>query len=158
MGLSRFWSKVRRVEYGLTVVLRLGLGCMFIWASLPKIRQPFDFLSNVYDYEMVGPKMGMLVAMVLPWLELLLGICLVGGIFLSGALLMGTGLMVIFTYGHASVLSRGLLISCGCFSASSPELIGYATLIRSCLILSAFLWVLAWEFILRQYRASGVPI
>ena len=45
---------------------RLGIGCMFLWSSLPKIRQPYDFLSSVYSYELVGPKLGMFVAMTLP--------------------------------------------------------------------------------------------
>ena len=68
-------------------LVRLGIGCMFIYSSLPKIRQPYDFLANVYNFEMVGPRLGMLTAMTLPWAELLVGICLVGGIFVSGALL-----------------------------------------------------------------------
>ncbi len=76
-----------RLHSGFVLVARLALGCLFIYGSLPKIRQPYDFLSNVYGYELVGPKLGMLIAMVLPWLELFTGICLVGGIFISGALL-----------------------------------------------------------------------
>ena len=36
-------------------VVRLGLGCLFLWSGLPKIRQPYDFLASVYNYELVGP-------------------------------------------------------------------------------------------------------
>ena len=120
---------------GFVLVVRLGLGCMFLYGSLPKIRQPYDFLSSVYNYELVGPKLGVLVAMVLPWLELLVGICLVGGIFVSGALLVSIAMCAMFSFVIASALYRGLNISCGCFSASSAEQIGYTTLVRACVIM-----------------------
>ncbi|HUT30892.1 MAG TPA: MauE/DoxX family redox-associated membrane protein [Sedimentisphaerales bacterium] len=120
---------------GFSVVVRLALGCLFLWSSLPKIRQPYDFLSAVYEYELVGPKLGMLVAMTLPWLELLVGICLVGGIFVSGALLASAAMAAMFTFVIASALYRGLDISCGCFGASSADTVNYSTLIRACLIM-----------------------
>jgi uncharacterized membrane protein YphA (DoxX/SURF4 family) len=118
-----------------TFVVRLGLGCLFLCSSLPKIRQPYDFLSDVYEYELVGPKLGMLTAMTLPWLELLVGVCLVGGIFVSGALLASIGMAAMFTFVLASALYRGLEISCGCFSATGGGIISYSTLIRAFVIL-----------------------
>jgi len=48
------------------LVVRIGLGCMFLYSSLPKIRQPYDFLASVYKYELVSPKLGLLIAMVPP--------------------------------------------------------------------------------------------
>jgi len=125
----------KRFMPGFALVVRLGLGCMFLYSSLPKIRQPYDFLSNVYNFELVGPKLGMLIAMVLPWTELLVGVCLVGGIFVGGTLLVSIAMGAMFSFVIASALYRGLNISCGCFSASSVEQIGYTTLIRALLIM-----------------------
>ena len=133
MKLDRM--KLQRMVWHLVAVVRIGLGCMFLWSSLPKIRQPYDFLSSVYSYELVGPRLGLLVAMTLPWLELLVGICLLGGIFVSGALLASSGMAVMFTYVVGSALYRGLDISCGCFSTSASGQISYVTLIRAVLIL-----------------------
>jgi len=127
-------SKRERLLNGFTFLARLGIGCLFLWSSLPKIRQHYDFLSSVYNYELIGPKLGMLTAMTLPWLELLVGVCLVGGIFVSGALLVSVGMAAMFTFVIGSALYRGLEISCGCFGAN-VEIISYSTLIRSCLIL-----------------------
>lgn len=129
--------KKQRLFSSLMLVVRLGLGCLFLWSSLPKIRQPYDFLSSVYSYELVGPKLGVLVAMTLPWAELLVGICLLGGIFVSGALLASIGMAAMFTFVLTSALYRGLQISCGCFSASGAGVIGYSTLIRACAIFLA---------------------
>ena len=125
----------QRLRSGFAVVVRLGLGCLFLYSSLPKMRQPYDFLSSVYNYELVGPKLGVLIAMMLPWLELLVGVCLVGGIFVGGALLVSIAMGVMFTFVIASALYRGLNISCGCFSTSIAEQVGYTTLIRACGIL-----------------------
>jgi len=125
----------QRCVPGFRLIVGLALGCMFIYGGLPKIRQPYDFLASVYSYELVGPKLGILVAMVLPWLELLVGVCLIGGIFISGALLASIGMAAMFTFVLASALYRGLEISCGCFGASNAGMIGYSTLIRACIML-----------------------
>ena len=119
-----------RFVAGFAVLVRLGLGCMFIYSALPKIRQPYDFLHDVYNYEIVGPKLGLLVAMTLPWLELLAGICLLGGIFVGGALLVSAGMAVMFSFVISWALYQGLDISCGCFG-SGAEKITYVTLIRA---------------------------
>jgi putative oxidoreductase len=132
----KFWIRTReRLVYGFTLVVRLALGCLFLYSSLPKIRQPYDFLSSVYNYELVGPKLGVFVAMTLPWLELLVGVCLVGGIFVSGALLASIGMSAMFTFVIAFALYQGLEISCGCFSTSAKGVVSYTTLIRTFLIL-----------------------
>jgi hypothetical protein len=106
---------------------------MFILSSLPKIRQPYVFLGSVYGYELVRPKLGVLVAMVLPWTELFTGVCLVGGLFVGGALLASLGMGVLFAFVLSSALWRQLDISCGCFSSSAGK-ISYLTLIRAVVI------------------------
>lgn len=143
--IMKFDRRIKqRSLYIFTLVVRLGLGCLFLWSSLPKIRQPYDFLSNVYDYQLVGPKLGILTAMTLPWLELLVGLCLLGGIFVGGALLASIGMAGVFTFVLGWALYRGLEISCGCFSAGT-EVISYSVLIRALVILlislAAYLWV-----------------
>ena len=72
--------------------------------------------------------------MTLPWLELLVGICLIGGILVGGALLASITMAAMFVFALSSALYRGLEISCGCFGASG-DLIGCSTVIRACLIL-----------------------
>lgn len=129
---------IQKIKPLLSVFLpfaRVAIGCMFIYGSLPKIRQPYDFLSSVYSYELAGPKLGMFVAMTLPWLELLVGICLIGGVFVGGALLVAIGLAAMFTFVLGSALYHGLDITCGCFGAGASDIIGYGTLIRAIIIL-----------------------
>ena len=132
------WLTKPRLVHGLSALIRIALGAVFLWSSLPKLRQPYDFLGSVYQYEMVGPKLGVFVATVLPWLEALLGVCLLGSVFVRGSLLLAAGLLAFFTFAQASVLWRGLAISCGCFG-SSGELISYATVLRTALLFVAAL-------------------
>ena len=115
--------------------VRIAIGCMFIWSSLPKIRQPYDFLASVYSYELAGPKLGMFVAMTLPFLELLVGICLIGGIFISGALLACIAMASVFSYVLGFALYKGLEITCGCFGAGSTEIVTSSTFMRALVIL-----------------------
>jgi putative oxidoreductase len=154
----RLPSRERALE-GFVLVVRLGLGAMFIASSLPKIRLPYAFLSDIYGYELVGPKMGVLVAMTLPWLELLAGICLVGGIFVGGALLVSMAMGAMFTFVVGSALYRHLDISCGCFSSSAAGRISYVTLIRALVItvLSAAAYAGTILLAPRQWLAPAPP-
>jgi uncharacterized membrane protein YphA (DoxX/SURF4 family) len=134
MRMTRFLPSKERLLSAFVLTVRLGLGVLFIVSSVPKIRQPYLFLGSVYGYELVGPKMGVLVAMALPWVELFAGVCLVGGVFVGGAMLAGIGMGMLFTVVLASALWRQLDISCGCFSSSAAGKISYLTLIRAAAI------------------------
>ena len=138
-------NKQKAFDFFLYAV-RIAVGGMFIYSSLPKIRHPYDFLFSVYSYELAGPKLGMFVAMTLPWLEVLVGICLVGGVFISGALLVSAGMAAMFTFVLGSALYHKLAITCGCFGASSTEIIGLSTVLRAVLIavfsMLAYLWLI----------------
>jgi len=138
---------------GFGFLVRLILGVMFLMGALPKIRQPYDFLGDVYGYEIVGPKLGMLVAMTLPWAELLVGICLLGSIFVGGALLVSMVMGVIFTFVLSWAIYHGLDISCGCFGAGTSQ-IGYGTLIRAVLI-TIFSGL---AYLLTVFRGSTCPV
>ncbi len=137
----------QRIAQAVVLLMRLALGATFLLSSLPKLRQPYDFLSNVYAYELLGPELGLVVAMVLPWLELCLAICLLGGILDGAALLASILLAGLFTAVQASALYRGLDISCGCFEAVEHGRVSYATLKRtSSFLLAASMAYPAWLY------------
>ena len=137
--LRRIRSVVTRVSPVALLLTRVGLGCVFLSSSLPKLRQPFDFLGSVYDYQIVGPHLGFVVAAVLPWAELIVGIALIAGIFTRGALLLSAAMAAMFAFAAAVALRYGLAISCGCFSTSGGNMVSFMTLIRAIAILLASL-------------------
>jgi len=101
------------------IVARLTLAGIFIYASLDKIAHPAAFAKDVYNYQILPDALINLTALVLPWLELFLGLCLLAGIWLPGAVLTINVLMVVFLAALVFNLSRGLDINCGCFSTGS---------------------------------------
>jgi uncharacterized membrane protein YphA (DoxX/SURF4 family) len=156
MRLCKYLPNGNQVSTSFAAMVRLIIGAMFIISSLSKIQRPFDFLSSVYSYELAGPRLGLIVAIVLPWMELIVGICLVGGVFVGGALLVSVAMGILFTIVVGSAIYRELDISCGCFSAGGARRISILTLVRAVLIVlfSAGAYVL---FVLVRTRDRTVP-
>ena len=125
-----------------TVVLRLFLGIVFLYASFDTILNPAAFARAVYNYQILPDSTINLVALILPWLELYLGFCLVSGCWLPGATVISTGLLSVFIAAMVYSHFRGLDVHCGCFyteTTAGPA--GFSTLIRDIffLIVSAYL-------------------
>jgi hypothetical protein len=118
----------------------LVLAIAWLRSSSAHLANPYFFLSSVYRYELVGPTMGRVIAMILPFLQLFLAICLIGRMFVGGALLLSTLLFATFLTVQISAISRGLKIACGCFGAISSDQIGTASILMvSTLLLIALL-------------------
>jgi uncharacterized membrane protein YphA (DoxX/SURF4 family) len=100
------------------LVTRLILGGVFIYASVDKIIHPAAFSEAVYNYQILPDVLINLTAIVLPWLELILGAFLILGLWLPGAALLSNLLLVTFFGALVFNLARGLDIDCGCFSTS----------------------------------------
>jgi uncharacterized membrane protein YphA (DoxX/SURF4 family) len=134
------------------LVLRIVLGCVFIYASLDKIRHPGLFAEAVYNYQLLPDVTVNLVAISLPWLELLGGSLLVLGLWMEGSILILSGLMVIFIGALGINLARGLDVHCGCFITQSSDPITILTLFRD----SLFLLIALYLFYLYQIRQVQV--
>lgn len=99
----------------ITVRARIALGLIFIVAALPKIVDPPSFAHAVYNYRILPGALVNLVALTLPWLELLSGLALVLGLVPRGASIVIGGLLLVFLGGISLNLARKNPIDCGCF-------------------------------------------
>ena len=97
---------------------RMILGTIFIYASIDKIHHPAAFAEAVYNYQILPDALINLTAIILPWLELLLGIFLILGVCLPGVVFLSNILLAVFFATMVFNLARGLDINCGCFSTS----------------------------------------
>jgi uncharacterized membrane protein YphA (DoxX/SURF4 family) len=125
-----------------TLLARLLLGAVFLYASFDKIADPGAFAKAVYNYQILPDSAVNIVAVTLPWVELLLGVCLIAGFWLPGATILSTGLLILFVSAMAYNEVRGLDVHCGCFSAEpagGPD--GFPPLIRDSffIVVSGFL-------------------
>jgi uncharacterized membrane protein YphA (DoxX/SURF4 family) len=99
------------------IALRWLLGALMLWAAVSKLAQPTEFLGSIYAYDLPLPRALMqLVAVVLPWLELMCGLLLIANVWSETALATIMGLLVVFVLATGQAWARGLDISCGCFN------------------------------------------
>ncbi|MEC7872466.1 MAG: MauE/DoxX family redox-associated membrane protein [Candidatus Neomarinimicrobiota bacterium] len=114
------------------LISRLILGAVFIYASLDKIMNPDDFAKAIGNYHVLPFGLENLLALVLPWVELLTGLCLIIGVMVDGATVLIILMNIVFIFAISQALARGISIECGCFSVSSEggDNIGLQTIIR----------------------------
>jgi len=103
----------------LTATFRFLVGLVFIYASIGKIADPAYFAGTIQNYQMIPDTLINLVAIILPWMELICGILLISGLWHQSASLIISLLMVSFIFAISSAILKGLDIECGCFGSGT---------------------------------------
>jgi uncharacterized membrane protein YphA (DoxX/SURF4 family) len=138
---------------------RLVLGGIFIWAGADKILHPAAFAQAIYNYQILPTEMINLTALILPWVEVLLGTFLVLGVWLPGSVAVANVLLLVFLGALVFNVARGLDIHCGCFSSSTegdPATLWY--LLRDMVFLSLGGYLFLKVFLRRAViRDSAAP-
>lgn len=101
------------------LVLRLVIGGIFVYASIDKLLHPDQFAEVIQDYEILPWAAVNVAAVWLPWLELIVGLSVIAGVWLTASSLVVTGLTAMFIAAIAFALGRGVALHCGCFSTSA---------------------------------------
>jgi uncharacterized membrane protein YphA (DoxX/SURF4 family) len=110
--------------------IRLVLGGIFLAAGLSKVGQPLQTLATVHSYQIMPPDwVASTVAHTLPWMEILLGLALLAGLWWPITLGWTAAVLAVFTMLTAQAWWRGLPIDCGCLdlSALHPALAALTT-------------------------------
>jgi len=142
----------RLVVWG-SVGLRFAIGAVLVYASVSKIVHPDQFADAVANYRLLPPALVSWTAIVLPWLELITGSCLILGVAVRSAALVSLVMFGVFAGALVSVLARHLDIACGCFNVSGSSGDGVHSLwISAALILGSLGILLAGD------RASHLSI
>jgi len=102
----------------LTIRVQIALGVFFVAAALPKIVDPPSFAHMVYNYRIVPGAAINLMALVMPWIELLSGLALILGIWTGTARTIVAALLATFIIAISINLARHNAIDCGCFDVS----------------------------------------
>jgi uncharacterized membrane protein YphA (DoxX/SURF4 family) len=95
--------------------VQIALGLFFVAAALPKLADPPSFAHMIYNYRLLPGGLVNLLALVLPWLELLVGVALVLGLWSRTAAAVVGVLLLVFAVAISLNLLRGNAIECGCF-------------------------------------------
>ena len=113
--IKRKTSKLVRSKIAY-VFARFILGGVFLYASMPKILNPYEFSQIIYQYKILPDFLIYFISSILPWIEFFCGVFLLIGIFIRSSALILSSLLLIFILAISINLLRGINIACGCFS------------------------------------------
>jgi uncharacterized membrane protein YphA (DoxX/SURF4 family) len=103
-------------------VLAILIGGLFVYAGIVKVLDPVEFARDIDNYKMIPWKLGVGLALYLPWLEIFCGLALITRVLYRGSVFIVTGLMSLFIVASIVAKVRGLDVSCGCFGHASTYL------------------------------------
>ena len=115
-------------------LFRLTVGGLFIWAGIIKITNPLGFAQDIANYLIFPQSVSFLLAIFLPWVEVICGVFVLTGLFLRSSsgllscLLIGFLILIIVT------MIRGINVECGCFGSLSSQ-VDYKLLLTDCTLL-----------------------
>lgn len=127
-------------------LLALVVGGVFLYACYDKILEPRQFAGIVYRYQVIGPSAALgflpanLLAVTLPWVELVVGVLLLSGFWRREAAALAGVLLVVFLAAVGIAAAQGIdLKNCGCFSvdAHGGRAAGWALVVGDLALLAA---------------------
>ena len=91
------------------------MGTVFIYASYSKILDPVSFSTDIHNYGVTPFYIENLISLILPWMELLIGIGLISGLKYEASIDLSIYMMILFIFLITQAYLRGKSIDCGCF-------------------------------------------
>lgn len=151
-GLSSFMKRILTSEY-LSLAFRVYIAWIFLQAGLSKIPDPVLFAENVANYRIIPFLAINLVAIVIPWLELICAFFLFFGLRIKATTTILLGLLILFTLLVLITIFRGVSMNCGCFDAVG-EPIGWTKVLQNTIWLLMTLQIFFFDKI-HFFRMSG---
>lgn len=100
---------------------RVILAGFFITAAVLKIRDPQALTTAIETYQILPYKLSFVLALFLPWLELLTGLGVLFKKHYEGSLLLLSLLLLLFIVALIQGWIRDLDVICGCFGSADHE-------------------------------------
>ncbi len=126
----------------LPVIARLIVGGVFVVAGALKILDPGAFAVDVANFRMLPHPAVNLIAITLPWVELVAGVLMVIGVWSRGSALVITAMCVLFLIALTQALARGLDVRCGCFGTVEARKVGLTAIAQDVVLLAGAVWLL----------------
>ena len=127
---------MNRINPYLILLIRCLLGIVFIYASYDKILDPEKFARDIANYHIIPFGLENSIAIILPWLELLIGMGIILGIFLDGSVVLSGSFLILFIFMIFQAMMRGFNIECGC-GLKEGEMVGWPKILENIVFLGA---------------------
>lgn len=128
----------------LGTLARLALAAVWITSGAIKLFDPHGTVASVKAYQLIPDNLVSLVAAVLPFLELALGLLLLFGVGVRIVAVLSGLLLLVYIAGIAQSWARGLTIDCGCFGGGGQVAAGQTHYPQEILRDTGFLLLAAW--------------
>jgi uncharacterized membrane protein YphA (DoxX/SURF4 family) len=123
---------------------RFGLAAVWLVSGLLKAADPDQTYVAVRAYDVL-PEAGVeVVAALLPWVELALGVLLLAGVGTRLVAALSAVLVGVFVAGVGQAWARGLSIDCGCFGGGGAVEPGETTYLQELLRDAGFMLMAGW--------------
>ena len=109
--------------------LPLIFGGVFVYTGYVKAWSPLKFLDDVRSFALLPDPYAAMLAVFLPWLEILAGLAVVTGYLRKGGLLLLNASLLVFLAAIGIAWIRGTDIRCGCFGGASEASSNYLELV-----------------------------
>jgi uncharacterized membrane protein YphA (DoxX/SURF4 family) len=103
----------------LALCLRWIVGGVLLWAGMAKIPDPLPFVKVVEAYGILPTVLTRPFAVIVPWTEVVMGGCLLVGLWTQSSAFLALLLLVSFSFALGVNIYRGTDLSCGCFGLES---------------------------------------
>lgn len=114
-----------------------------------KLLHPQAFPGVIFNYQVLPDSLVNITAILLPWVELMLGLSRIINVWVPGSVVLGNLLLLSFFSMLIFNLVRGLDVSCGCFSTGPGEKgADYSTVLRDISILLVSGYLFCAEFLM----------
>lgn len=116
-------ARWRLVQPWISLLVRLGMAGILIAAAVPKMLDADESVRAVRAYRLLPEVVVPFVGTALPYLELVLAVVLIAGVFTRLASIAWLVMMAAFVFGVAWAWAKGYSIDCGCFGGGGdiPE-------------------------------------
>jgi uncharacterized membrane protein YphA (DoxX/SURF4 family) len=133
-----------RIPDVIGTLARFGLAAVWLVSGLLKAVDPDQTYVAVRAYDVLPAAGVEVVAALLPWVELALGLLLLAGIGTRMVAALSAALLLVFIAGVTQAWARGLSIDCGCFGGGGAVEPGETTYAQELLRDAGFLLMAGW--------------
>jgi len=157
------WLRHPAVYWAVSV----ALGAVFVYASYEKIGDPRAFAKAVYHFQLAGPSASLgflppnLLAVVLPWLEVVCGVLLIAGVWRREAAALTAAMLAMFVVALLWAVAHGIdIANCGCFTVTATDSDGRWAWLKipgDLGLLLAAVYVAAWPPLRTQEAPLSAP-
>jgi len=150
------FSQLSPTDY-VAIGLRVFLGGFYFLAGVLKVGDPGRFAEAVANYRLLPHVLINLMAITLPWIEVVAGLFLILGVWRVASAWIINALTVVFIVAISAAVARGINVECGCFGTVGGRRVGLHAIAEDTILLVIGLW-LVWKAGKTPVRPSHEPL